>query len=446
MQFLDKLKIPNITKVVCMDMLPLDPRCHVGDPNAEPRMLPYPFEFHQLEMCRGNYIEFLEKHCEKGDILIELINEIKTIDLIKFCIEREIHFINTACYAWPEEGHDNMIYGQVLDVFNWHKENDTKGKATCCTMYGANPGIVSHYMMRAMRDLWKRIFPAEDYPLSDTIAAQKMGVYSVDITEDDQQVSKPGWVGDYENKFYCSWCPYAFYYENTSFSEVMTKHGTLVQTRTDENNKDIWGASFTPFSTERHQQLNCGREHKGVYIGNVVQQEEVETIGKHLWDKEADYCPVTRFIYKFCEPARISLEKTPNEENFLKKKCQILGTEIDGDDVIGVIVRTKTHAQWVGSAIPSEFAREFIPTLNASDWYPALGVFTALKYVTEFPNEGLKLPEEIPLDWAQKTFQQWMPEIVSVECDGDSKKEDLGFPFNGDGELKQELKNLCRTD
>eukprot|EP00494_Astrolonche_serrata_P009419 UN09471 len=114
--------------------------------------------------------------------------------------------------------------------------------------HGANPGLVTHFMRRALQDLWKRLYKNKKYPKSDVLAAKQLGVIHVDVVEDDQQDiekcknGKYRKILDYKNNFYCSWSPYAFYYENVGQVEVVTPKGPLVIEREGE----VSGVSWSP--------------------------------------------------------------------------------------------------------------------------------------------------------------------------------------------------------
>jgi len=420
--YLPELQI-TLQKVVIICDEQIDPTKHISNQNDKgvKGYIKFPFEFEviQLRITQQNYEKTLQTYTTRGDILVELIHEVKTIALMRWCSNHDVRFVNTACYEWPELDPDTPLSVQMKDVTDC-KKILSDSIATQCVMCGANPGLVSQFTARALRDLWTRIRPDEPYPKSDSLAAQQLQIYNVDVTEDDQQDGIASWEGDYEKEFYCSWSPYSFYYENVLQMEAFLDdcRGPIVFDREDIPEKFRYARSYAPGS--------------GEYVGNCVQHEEIYSIGNFLTDKTVGYSPMTRFVYRPCVPSQLSLKATASEEDFETKKLVVLGKELHGDDIIGSLVRSKTHAQWVGAIISADFARRFNPHLNASDWFVTIGVFVALKFAYDNPNAGCFFPEDLDVDYVLSMLQEkgWIPELVSTACDEIASQEDLGFPYN----------------
>ena len=54
------------------------------------------------EIKKDNYIEIFSKYLKSGDLLIDFANEVGTKDILAWCAENNIMYINTGETDWPD--------------------------------------------------------------------------------------------------------------------------------------------------------------------------------------------------------------------------------------------------------------------------------------------------------------------------------------------------------
>ena len=72
------------------------------------------------EVTKDNFREIFEKHLSSGDLLIDFADTVGTKDILDWCAEKNIMYINTGEADWPENWYS---------IFNENKiKNDIKEK------------------------------------------------------------------------------------------------------------------------------------------------------------------------------------------------------------------------------------------------------------------------------------------------------------------------------
>ena len=112
-----------------------------------------PFSIEPLK--RGNYKKVLDKYLEKGDFLLNLSVDVSSVALMEYCNKRGILYLDTVVEPWLG-GYTNpklsiterSNYG-LRETMLAVKEKFGKGP-TAVSTHGANPGIVSHFLKRAL--------------------------------------------------------------------------------------------------------------------------------------------------------------------------------------------------------------------------------------------------------------------------------------------------------
>ena len=100
--------------------------------------------FIQVEITKENMDSILSGLLSRGDMLIDLAWNISTIDLIDWCQDNDVLFINTSIEVWepymPNSGlsaADDTIYARHV-AFKEFKQRRTGGATTAIIEHGAH--------------------------------------------------------------------------------------------------------------------------------------------------------------------------------------------------------------------------------------------------------------------------------------------------------------------
>ena len=83
------------------------------------------------EVTKDNFKEVFEKYLEDGDLLIDFADTVGTKDILKWCIEKNIMYLNTGEADWPENWYsifnENLLKNEIRDKHKYNKEtNNTR--------------------------------------------------------------------------------------------------------------------------------------------------------------------------------------------------------------------------------------------------------------------------------------------------------------------------------
>lgn len=92
--------LPVLEKLVQIDMKKVTIIDLVNIKGRYPEWADKGVQFAQEELSKENFQKILSKYLSKGDILVELAFNIRTIELLEYCQPRGIMYFNTANYEW----------------------------------------------------------------------------------------------------------------------------------------------------------------------------------------------------------------------------------------------------------------------------------------------------------------------------------------------------------
>ena len=173
----------------------------------------------QRRVTKGNLATLLGKYVGNGDLLIDLAWNIDCGDIIQWCHDNGVMYVNTSVEEWDpyldaEEqspGERTLYYRHRLlrdQVASWKK-----GGPSIVIEHGANPGLVSHWTKVALLDIAETILRTRRPGKARKLAlegalnagdfaqlAQQTGVKVVHISERDTQIAdRPKAVDEFVN-------------------------------------------------------------------------------------------------------------------------------------------------------------------------------------------------------------------------------------------------------
>lgn len=402
--------------------------------NRVPNTLRAGAVFRKEKLTPQNMGRILGKYVGKGDLIIDLAWNIEAEDILQWCHDNDVMYINTSVEEWnPYKNptqvtiQDKTLYARHLELQNLRKSWKKKG-ATAVLEHGANPGLVSHWTKMGLVAIAETLLKKQNgSKKSGTIKralaekdyaklSQILGVKTIHISERDTQIAnKPKEVGEFVN----TWSVAGFHEEGTAPAEMgwgtherrlppgaqVHRYGPGNQICLAQMGMNTWVRSWIP---------------SGEIVGMVIRHGEAFTISNHLtvWeDGKPVYRPTVHYAYLPCDAAIASLVEMKMNKYHLPKRERIMNDEIiSGVDELGVLLLGHDlNGWWVGSRLSIDETRRLVPHQNATTLQVAASVLGALAWMIKNPNEGVKVPDELPYAEVLAVANPYLGEIISVQ-------------------------------
>jgi homospermidine synthase len=366
----------------------------------------------QEEITKENLDSKLSKHLKAGDFLLDLAWNIDANVILQWCHDHDVMYLNTSVEVWNpyEGGHSIPPQDRTLYVRHMRmREMKSKWKKTGPTMvveHGANPGLVSHLVKKALVDIANRAIKdgiatkevesalaSENYPA----LAQALTVKVIHIAERDTQISdKPKQVNEFVN----TWSVEGFYEEGVAPAEL--GWGT--------HEKKLPVNAYTHSSGPKNQ-ICIAQPGAKTWVrswvpnfeitGMVIRHGEAFTLSDHLtvWDGDkAVYRPTVHYAYCPTDAAIASMRELEGMQWNLTPNQRIMNDEIiSGEDRLGVLLMGHPYKSWwTGSLLSIQDARKLIPNQSATTVQVGSAVYAAVAWMLQNQNRGLLVPDEMP--------------------------------------------------
>lgn len=431
------------------DTLPIPPRAYtVLDPSDDPAVRDAARDlrargarFEARRISREEYAGTLADRLGPGDLLLDLAWNIGTLDLLQWCRDNGVRYVNASLevwdpYAggWTEPPTARTLYRRHLELRALLARWPDDGGPTAVLDHGANPGLVSHFTKVALQDIagaWldgpaaagsdagRRALVAGAAADRDWAGlARALDVRVIHVSERDTQISSvPKRVGEFVN----TWSVEGFYEEGVAPAELGwgTHERTLpplAHRHEDGPGNQIclarpgcrtWVRSWVP---------------AGDITGMVIRHGEAFSISDFLTVTEggrAVYRPTVHYAYCPADAAISSLHELHMRGYRLQAEQRIMGDDIvDGRDELGVLVMGHPlTAWWTGSLLDIAEARRLAPGQNATTLQVAAGLLGAIRWILDNPRRGVRLPDELPHEEVLATAMPYLGPFVSRQVD-----------------------------
>lgn len=356
-------------------------------------------------MTPGNYRTILKSRLSRGDLLLNVSVGISSLDLIRFCSELGVLYVDTSIEPWPGVFGDPML--ELHERTNYvirKKALDLAaglgpGAPTAVVDHGANPGIVSHLVKKALIDLDQTIRGRHSDPSTReewALLAKELNITTIQISERDTQASsRPKRQGEFIN----TWSIDGFIDELMQPAELSA--GTF------EKRQPKGAHEHTPGSgtlyLERPGASTFARSWVpsiGGFQGMLVTHDEVLALADYLSlhnDKGFLYRPTVMFVYHPCDDAMLSALELEGSGWIRQPSSRRLGSDIvEGMDELGVLLAGhERNAYWYGSQLTIDMARRHVEYANATTIQVVAGAITAIIWAIRNPRRGLVEPEDM---------------------------------------------------
>ncbi|MBE7533346.1 MAG: homospermidine synthase [Ardenticatenaceae bacterium] len=389
----------------------------------------------QAQITPDNLAQLLGQYVGPGDLLVDLAWNIDCGEIVQWCHDHHVLYINTSVELWdPYEDAANIppvdrtLYVRHLALRERVKGWTEKG-VTAVVEHGANPGLVSHWVKVALTDIATEMLrrglgerAALERALSDRQFAQLAmlsRVKVIHISERDTQIgNQPKEVNEFVN----TWSVEGFREEGVAPAEMgwgtherrlppgahTHSYGPGNQICLAQMGINTWVRSWVP----RH----------GEILGMVVRHGEAFTISDHLtvWDGPKPlYRPTVHYAYLPTDAAIASLHELKMRNFAMQEKQRIMTDEIiSGMDELGVLLLGHAlNGWWVGSQLDIEETRRLVPHQNATTLQVAASVLGAVAWMIRHPNEGVNVPDDLPHEDVLAVANPYLGPSPSVQTD-----------------------------
>jgi len=394
-------------------------------------------KFVRKRVTRDNLPSLLGRHVGAGDLLIDLAWNIDACEILQWCHDNGVMYINTSVELWDpyENAKDappqrSTLYWRHMNlrrmISKW-----TRPGPTAVIEHGANPGLISHFTKQGLIDIGNRAI--KDGKIKGRAADQirqliaerkfnllsmKLGVKVIHCSERDTQITnRPKQVDEFVN----TWSVEGFREEGTTTAEM--GWGT--------HEKELPALAYEHEDGPRNQ-ICLARMGINTWVvswvpdycihGMVVRHGEAFTISDRLtvWDNgRAVYRPTVHYAYCPADVAIASLNELRGYDYRLPERQRILNDDIiSGSDILGALLMGHAYnSWWIGSDLSIEQSRKLVPHQNATTMQVAISVVAASMWMMANPEVGVKVPDDLPHEFVLKIAKPYLGKWISKPSD-----------------------------
>lgn len=419
------------------------------------------------EVTKDNFESIFEKYLSEGDLLIDFADTVGTRDILEWCAQKNIMYINTGEADWPENWYsifnENLLKNNIKEK---HYKNNETNKYPIVLQHGNNPGLVSHFVKAGIEYIANNQFK-KDKKLKELIksnkfneAAQKLGIKMIHVNDIDLQEVKDTYD---ENTLFSTWCIDSFFFE--MLSEATLDFGPHEEINFEEECKLLdFDNGFLEFKNLAAEKMCRTYYPEGEFEGFLVPHEETITIAKSLEVKEngkAIYRPSVMFLYSPCDFAKKYLKNAkvneypnpdPNKPLDCEKengnaivrgyvypeKAEIIYQEKieSGTEYVGVLLIGENFKPvWIGNRIETTFLYKKkkdsywqTPTITPV----AMSALAAVCWMIKNKDKGgIYFPDDIEdYKYILKKAEKYISKTIYKTFDKESLKEKLNIDFS----------------
>jgi homospermidine synthase len=369
-----------------------------------------------------SFRRILARHLRRGDLLLNLSVDVSSLDLMTHAAERGALYVDTSIEPWPGVFDNPMLDLRQRSNFTTRRRalqlaaELGRNSPTAVVDHGANPGLVSHFVKRALLELDRTLGRGASHPASReewAMLARDLGVSLVQISERDTQASdRPKRPGEFVN----TWSIDGFMDEAMQPSEI--SFGTAEKqrprgTRIHQRDSGTLFMNRPGAATFARSWTPAG----GGFQGLLMSHDEVFSIGDLLSLRSSGrltYRPTVMFVYHPCDDAMLSVLELEGRGWQPQQRQRRLGADIvTGMDELGVLLAGHArNAYWYGSQLTIEEARGHVPHANATSVQVAAGALAAVGWAIRNPRRGIIEPDELDFEDCLATATPYLGRLV----------------------------------
>lgn len=393
--------------------------------------------FSQEKITPINIAQILSEHVSGGGIIIDLSWNIDCVEMLNWCHENKVLYINTSVEEW--DPYSNIHKKSPFQKSLYYRKKEIqkitsrwkKPMTTAVLDHGANPGLISHFTKQGLVDIARKSLRDKNLPkknkdrLADCLKrkmfahlARELNVRVIHISEHDTQITERP---KSHNEFVGTWSIEGLREEGIAPAEMGWG--------THETDMPLF-ATFPPSNSRNQIFLSQMGMNTWVrswvpdeeIIGMVIRHAEAISISNHLTIKEkgkVKYCPTVHYAYMPCNETITSLHELRCRNYDLQKELRIMSDEITaGFDKLGALIMGhRYNSWWTGSILGIHEARRLVPHQNATTIQVAIGVVSAVMWMLENPQKGVCVPDDLPYEYILGIARPYLGQFVSAPSD-----------------------------
>jgi homospermidine synthase len=388
----------------------------------------------------GSFQRDLKRHLSSGDLLLNLSVDVSSLDLVEWCAEHGVLYVDTSIEPWPGVFDNPML--AVRDRTN-HQTRERmlrmgqrlgRSAPTAIVDHGANPGLVSHFVKRALLDLAATLGHMGERATSQpgwARLASDLGVTLLQVSERDTQAAERP---KRPNEFVNTWSIDGFVDELMQPVELSLgtceprKPFGAVWHRRGSGTVYLRRPGGATFARSWLPSL-------GGFQGLLMTHDEVFSIADQLSVREGRgfaYRPTVMFVYHPCDDAMLSALELEGRGWQMQPSRRVLTTElVTGMDELGVLLAGHArNAYWFGSQLSIEEARRHVPHANATTLQVAAGALAAVVSAIRHPRRGVLEADDLDFEECLAVARPYLGSLVGAYTEW--------TPLQGRGELFDE--------
>ncbi len=367
------------------------------------------YKFQKTALTPKNYKDVLTPLLSEGEgqgFVVNLSVDTSSLDLMKLCRKLGVLYIDTVVEPWPGFYFDDTA--TAADRTNYalretvRREKKKKpGGTTAVSCCGANPGMVSWFVKKAIVDVATETGVKFKEPKSKKDWAKlmkKTGVKGIHIAERDTQRAKEPKPA---NTFWNTWSVEGFLSEGFQPAELgWGTHETWKPKNAKSHRKGCNAAIYLE-QPGANTRVRTWCPTPGAQFGYLVTHNEAISIADYFTlenGKRVSYRPTCHYAYHPANDAVLSLHELFGAAGKIQDKLHVLEeNELqDGIDELGVLLYGhKKNAYWYGSQLSVEQTRNLAPYQNATGLQVTSAVIAGMVWALENPHAGIVETDEM---------------------------------------------------
>jgi len=384
-------------------------------------------DFRLARLTHDNYRQVLGPLLGAGDFMVNLSVDVSSVELVRLCHELGASYIDTCIEPWlgaytdaslpPQQRSNYALRESMLSL-----RQELGPGPTAVVAHGANPGLVSHFVKRALLNIGEATDGDVVAPASQAgwaALARKLGIRAIHIAERDTQVSPQSKAVD---EFVNTWSVDGFVSEGRQPAELgWGTHEKLIPP--DGVLLDSGSArSMILLRPGASVRVRTWTPLEGPFHGFLITHNESISLNDYFTVCESGspvYRPTVHYAYHPCDDAVLSLHEMAGKNWRPQKKQRLMMDEIEsGTDELGVLLMGHAKgAYWYGSQLSIGEARRLAPFNNATSLQVAVAVLSGIVWALENPGSGIVEAEQMDFARNLEICRPYLGPVVGVWTD-----------------------------
>ena len=338
-----------------------------------------------------------------GGFLVNVSVEVSSIALMEVCREAGALYIDT-CIE-PPPGVYTDAHLSISQRSNYAMREAALAlrrdapDPTAVIAHGANPGMVSHFVKRALLHVAREVGMQVERPTSRAgwgALARALGLKGVHVAERDTQRAE--WSKE-PDQFINTWSVVGFIAEGLQPAEL--GWGTHEKALPPEGRRHDFGCGAAIYLARPGAGTRVRSwVPSGPLIGYLIPHNEAISISDYFTvreDGEVVYRPTCHYAYHPCDDALLSLHELQGNSYQPQSRMHLLNDDIvAGTDELGVLLYGHgKNAYWYGSRLTIEEARRLAPYQNATALQVTAAVLAGMVWAIENPRRSVVEADEL---------------------------------------------------